>query len=88
MAFLIQAIGAIGYITLALSYFKEEKKQILFMQIISYIFFLDLPHIEASSSTAVPSALNFSLLPPSEILRICGTDSTPGLYYKNQHKHY
>ncbi len=39
MAFLIQAIGAIGYITLALSYFKEEKKQILFMQIISYIFF-------------------------------------------------
>ena len=39
MAFLIQAIGAIGYITLALSYFKKEKKQILFMQIISYIFF-------------------------------------------------
>ena len=39
MAFLIQAIGAIGYITLALSYFKEEKNKILFMQIISYIFF-------------------------------------------------
>lgn len=39
MAFLIQAIGAIGYITLALSYFKEEKNKILFMQIIAYIFF-------------------------------------------------
>lgn len=37
--FLVQGIGAIGYSTLALSYFKKEKKQILFMQIISYIFF-------------------------------------------------
>ena len=36
---LIQFIGAIGYGTLALSYFKKEKKQILFMQIIGYIFF-------------------------------------------------
>lgn len=36
---LIQAIGAIGYSTLALSYFNKEKKQILFMQIIAYIFF-------------------------------------------------
>ena len=36
---LIQLIGAIGYITIALSYFKKEKKQILFVQIISYIFF-------------------------------------------------
>ena len=37
--FLVQVIGAIGYSTLALSYFKKEKKQILFMQIIAYIFF-------------------------------------------------
>ena len=37
--FLVQGIGAIGYSTLALSYFKKEKKQILFMQIIAYIFF-------------------------------------------------
>ena len=36
---LIQAIGAIGYTIIAISYFKKEKKQILFMQIISYIFF-------------------------------------------------
>lgn len=36
---LIQAIGAVGYGTLALSYFKENKRQILFMQIIAYIFF-------------------------------------------------
>ena len=37
--FLIQLIGAIGYTTLALSYFKKQKKQILFMQIIAYIMF-------------------------------------------------
>ena len=37
---LIQGIGAIGYTTLALSYFKEEKRKILYMQIIAYIFFV------------------------------------------------
>ena len=36
----IQGIGAIGYISLALSYFKKEKSEILFIQIISYIFFV------------------------------------------------
>ena len=36
---LIQLIGAIGYSLLAISYFKKEKRQILFMQIIAYIFF-------------------------------------------------
>ena len=36
---LIQLIGAIGYTLLALSYFQKEKKQILFMQIFSYMFF-------------------------------------------------
>ena len=36
---LIQFIGGIGYATLAASYFKKEKKQILFMQIIAYIMF-------------------------------------------------
>ena len=36
---LTQVIGAIGYITLSLSYFKKEKKQILFTQIFAYIFF-------------------------------------------------
>ena len=39
-ALIIQGIGAIGYTLLALSYFKKEKKQILFMQIISYVFFV------------------------------------------------
>ena len=37
--FLIQFIGAIGYGLLGYSYFKKEKKQILYIQIISYIFF-------------------------------------------------
>ena len=36
---LIQFIGGIGYATLAASYFKKEKKKILFMQIIAYIMF-------------------------------------------------
>lgn len=36
---LIQGIGAIAYGTLSLSYFKKEKKDILFMEIISYICF-------------------------------------------------
>ena len=36
---LIQFIGAIGYSLLAYSYFKKEKRQILFMQIIAYIMF-------------------------------------------------
>lgn len=36
---LVQGIGAIGYSTLAFSYYKEKKEQILFMQIIAYVFF-------------------------------------------------
>ena len=36
---LIQFIGAIGYSTIAFSYFKKEKRQILFIQIIAYIAF-------------------------------------------------
>ena len=36
---IVQAIGAIGYGTLAFSYFKKEKRQILFMQIVAYVFF-------------------------------------------------
>lgn len=35
----VQGIGALGYTTLAFSYFKKEKRQILFIQIFSYIFF-------------------------------------------------
>ena len=37
---LVQGVGAIGYTILALSYFKKEKRQILYMQIIAYIFFV------------------------------------------------
>jgi len=37
---LIQLIGAIGYSLLALSYFKKKKKDILFFEIIAYIFFV------------------------------------------------
>ena len=36
---LIQLIGAIAYITIAISYYRKEKKSILFMQIIAYMFF-------------------------------------------------
>ena len=36
---LIQAIGAIAFFTLSASYYQKEKKNILFMQIIAYIFF-------------------------------------------------
>ena len=36
---LIQIIGTIGYVLLALSYFKKEKRQILFIQIFSYLMF-------------------------------------------------
>ena len=36
---LIQIIGGIGYATLAASYYKKEKKRILYMQIIAYILF-------------------------------------------------
>ncbi len=37
---IVQSIGAVGYTTLALSYYKKEKRQILFMQIIAYVFFV------------------------------------------------
>ena len=37
---LIQFIGAIGYFTLAISYFKKTKREILFMQIIAYVMFV------------------------------------------------
>ena len=36
---LIQLIGAIAYTTIAASYYKKEKKKILFLQILAYIFF-------------------------------------------------
>ena len=36
---LIQIIGGIGYATLATSYYRKEKKKILYMQIIAYILF-------------------------------------------------
>jgi len=37
--FMIQFIGAIAYGLLTLSYFKKEKKQILFIQIFAYLMF-------------------------------------------------
>ena len=37
--FLIQLIGGIGYTLLAISFYRENKKQILFLQIIANIFF-------------------------------------------------
>ena len=40
MFILIQVIGALGYILLALSYYKKDKKDILFLQILSYVTFV------------------------------------------------
>lgn len=37
---LVQLIGAVGYSLLAISYLRKNKKQILFMQIFAYIFFV------------------------------------------------
>lgn len=37
---LIQVIGALAFITLSGSYYKKEKKNILFMHIIAYILFV------------------------------------------------
>ncbi len=37
--FIIQFIGAIAYLTLTLSYFRKKKKDILLMEIVSYLFF-------------------------------------------------
>ncbi len=39
MFLLTQGIGAIGYTLLSVSYYKKNKKEILFIQIFSYIFF-------------------------------------------------
>ena len=36
---LIQIIGGIGYFLLAFSFYKKEKKEILLMQVVAYIFF-------------------------------------------------
>lgn len=36
---LIQLIGAIAYIAIAISYYKKEKKSILLMQIFAYVMF-------------------------------------------------
>ena len=36
----VQGLGAIGYALLGLSYFEKEKRQILYVQIFSYIFFV------------------------------------------------
>ena len=40
MFILIQIIGGLGYLLLAFSYYKKEKKDILFLQILSYIMFI------------------------------------------------
>ncbi len=37
---LIQIIGGLGYFFLALSYYRKNKKDILLLQILSYIFFV------------------------------------------------
>lgn len=40
MSILIQIIGGFGYLLLALSYYKKDRKKILFLQILSYIMFV------------------------------------------------
>ncbi len=40
MFILIQIIGGLGYLLLALSYYKKDKKNILLLQILSYVMFV------------------------------------------------
>ena len=60
--FLIQFIGAIGYTTLALSYFKKEKRNILFMQIIAYVFFTIHYYLLSGITGAICNALGLVAL--------------------------
>lgn len=62
MNFIIQFIGAIGYTTLTLSYFKKEKKSILFMQIIAYIFFTIHYYLLSGITGAICNALGLVAL--------------------------
>ena len=60
---LIQFIGGIGYATLATSYFKKEKRQILFMQIIAYIMFTIHYYLLSGITGAICNAIGlFALL--------------------------
>ena len=54
---LIQLIGAIGYSTIAYSYYKKDKKDILFIQIISYIFFTVHYYLLEGHTGAICNAL-------------------------------
>ena len=60
---LIQFIGGIGYSTLAASYYKKEKRQILFMQIIAYIMFTIHYYLLSGITGAICNAVGlFALL--------------------------
>ena len=59
---LIQAIGGIGYATLAASYFKKEKRQILFMQIIAYIMFTIHYYLLSGITGAICNAIGLLAL--------------------------
>ena len=59
---LIQFIGAIGYATIAASYFRKEKRQILFMQIISYIMFTIHYYLLSGITGAICNAVGLCAL--------------------------
>lgn len=59
---LIQFIGGIGYATLAASYFKKKKKQILFMQIIAYVLFTIHYYLLSGITGAICNAIGLVAL--------------------------
>lgn len=64
MSFILtQIIGGIGYATLAASYFKKEKREILYMQIIAYIMFTIHYYLLSGITGAICNAIGlFALL--------------------------
>lgn len=59
---LIQAIGGIGYATLLASYFKKEKKEILFLQIIAYVMFTIHYYLLSGITGAICNAIGLVAL--------------------------
>ena len=60
---LTQIIGGIGYAPISLSYFKKEKRQILYMQIIAYIMFTIHYYLLSGVTGAICNAIGlFALL--------------------------
>lgn len=63
MKFIIsQILGAIGYSLLAYSFFKKEKKQILFIQILAYIGFTTHYYLLGATTGTICNIIGFIAL--------------------------